>query len=116
MRAAIIAIAISMLASIAHAEQPESYYQHLLCDGVGKMEYRLPDGTRVDCLTETHAWEVDFQHKWAEAFGQALHYARMTGREPAVLLVGDNADKYAGRIIALTKAHGIRILVVTVKP
>ena len=38
-------------------------------------EYRFPDGTRADCISATHAIEVDFSEKWAEAIGQALHYA-----------------------------------------
>ena len=35
----------------------------------------MPDGARCDILTETHAIEVDFADKWAEAFGQSLNYA-----------------------------------------
>jgi hypothetical protein len=31
----------------------------------GKIEYRLPDKTRIDCLTDTHAWEYDYSNKWA---------------------------------------------------
>jgi len=32
-------------------------------------EDRLPDKTRIDCLTTTHAVEHDFGSKWAEAIG-----------------------------------------------
>ena len=35
----------------------------------------MPDGTRCDILTDTHAIEVDFADKWAEAIGQSLNYA-----------------------------------------
>ena len=34
----------------------------------------LPDGTRCDCLTDTHAIEFDFGSNWAEAIGQSAHY------------------------------------------
>ena len=53
----------------------------------GKVEHRLPDGTRVDILTDCLAIEVDFAKKWYEAVGQAAHYSRMTKRPPGVLLI-----------------------------
>ena len=57
-----------MFASIANADGlPEKHYQQQWCEEhKGVMEYRVPGG-RVDCLTETHAVEVDFARKWAEA-------------------------------------------------
>jgi hypothetical protein len=36
----------------------------------GQVEVVLPDGTRCDCLTETHAIEFDFGRGWGEAIGQ----------------------------------------------
>ena len=39
------------------------------------MEVVMKDGTRCDILTSTHAIEVDFAKKWAEAIGQSLNYA-----------------------------------------
>lgn len=67
---------------------PESYYQRLWCDEHdGMAEVRLADGTRADCLTMEHAVEVDFAAKWAEAIGQAQHYARLTGLQPGILLI-----------------------------
>jgi len=66
----------------------ESEYQRLWCDNAGgRAEYVLPDRTRVDCLTKEFAVEVDFAGKWAEAIGQALYYASVTGKRPAVLLI-----------------------------
>lgn len=50
-------------------------------------EARLWDATRVDLLSDRYAIEVDWAPKWAEAIGQALYYAEVTGREPAVLLL-----------------------------
>ena len=65
----------------------------------GVMEYRLPDGARVDCLTAEYAVEVDFGRKWAEAIGQSIYYAAMTGRKPGILLIVDEkGKKYAERI------------------
>ncbi len=53
----------------------------------GRMEVVLPDKTRVDCVTATHAIEFDFAKKWAEGTTQAIHYARMTGLLPGLVLI-----------------------------
>ena len=38
----------------------------------GKVEVRMPDDTRCDVVTKTHAVEVDWAYKWQEAIGQSL--------------------------------------------
>lgn len=37
------------------------------------MEYVLPDRTRVDCLTDEYAIEIEFAENWAESIGQAMY-------------------------------------------
>lgn len=59
----------------------------------GQIEYVLEDRTRVDCLTDTHAYEFDWCKKWAESIGQALYYSKMTGRSPAVVLICNTDEK-----------------------
>lgn len=70
----------------------EKYYQNNLCYGV--TEYRLDDRTRVDCLTRNYAIEFDFAPKWAEAIGQSLHYAKKTGKKPAIYLIVENEKQW----------------------
>ena len=41
-------------------------------------EFYNPDHTRTDCISDTHAIEVDASRDWAEGIGQALHYAFWT--------------------------------------
>ena len=69
----------------------------------------MPDGTRCDILTDTHAIEVDFADKWAEAIGQSLNYAMQTGKKAGILLViKDRGDeKHLERLtkMAPTKGH-----------
>ena len=48
----------------------ESDYVNMHCKG--KIEFVLPDKTRVDCLTDTHAIEYDYGRKWAEAIGKVF--------------------------------------------
>jgi len=40
-----------------------------------KQEVTLANGARADCLSETHAIEVEFTENWAEALGQSLLYS-----------------------------------------
>ena len=67
---------------------PESNYQASWCKtNQGKTEHRLPDKTRVDCLTSTHAVEVDFAKKWYQAVGQSLYYSLQTGKRAGIVLI-----------------------------
>jgi len=93
----------------------EKHYQTILCDELdGKMEYVLKDRTRVDCLTDEYAIEVDFAKKWAESIGQSLYYAKMTDKKPAVGLIMDvSKDKrYYKRLNLIAKEYGIKIFVI----
>lgn len=73
----------------------ERDYQVKWCeDRSGQLEVILPDRTRIDCETEGEVVEFDFDYKWAEGLGQALHYSRLTGKPGKVVLIGNsNADK-----------------------
>lgn len=56
----------------------------------------LPDESRVDLLSPTHAWEVDWAPKWAEGVGQAMLYSIWTGKKPGlILLVKDRRKEKA---------------------
>ena len=89
---------LALLASPAVA-QTERFYQDRYCTGMAT-GLRFPDGTRADCISDTHAIEVDFSEKWAEAIGQALHYALWT--EELDLLTG---EKKAGIILVCRKSR-----------
>ncbi len=47
----------------------------------------LPDRTRCDCVTDTHAIEFDFGNKWTEAVGQSLYYSLQPGKKAGVVLI-----------------------------
>ena len=91
----------------------EKYYQTLLCKELGGvMEQSLLDRTRVDCLTDEYAIEVDFAKKWAESVGQSLYYAAMTEKKPAVgFIMNDNQKdkRYLKRLEVLAKRYHIKI-------
>ena len=84
----------------------------------GRSEYRLDDGTRIDCLTDTHAIEFDFAKKWAESIGQALYYAMKTGKRAGVVLIIENAQKeqrYLKRLQSVACRYGISVWTLTPK-
>lgn len=87
-------------AGAKHAHQ-ERWYQERWCTAAGGvLEYQLPDQTRVDCLTDTHAVEHDFAPKWAEAIGQSLYYSAVTGKHAGVVLIMEQSSdqRYLDRL------------------
>jgi len=91
----------------------EKHYQRLLCKKLnGKMEYTLKDRTRVDCLTNTYAIEVDFAKKWAESIGQSLYYAQITHKKPAIaLIVGKKDTRFVKRVKKVARHCGIELFI-----
>lgn len=93
----------------------ERDYQNPFCKELGGItEYRLSDKTRVDCLTDEYAIEVDFAKKWAEGIGQGLHYGLMTNRKPAVALIvrTDKDNKFLKRLNSVAKEYNIKVFVI----
>lgn len=91
----------------------EKYYQTQLCNELdGVMEQSLLDRTRIDCLTDEYAIEVDFSKKWAESVGQSLYYSEMTGKKPAVGLIVRETKKdkrHMKRLEVLAEKYVIKI-------
>lgn len=83
---------ISQLTSDLALAKTERQFQELLCKGM-LLERTLKSGARADCISGSHAIEVEFTHKWAEAIGQSLHYAAETGLKPGIILVCREADE-----------------------
>ena len=81
-----LSLAWSSPALAAH-DHPEKYYQEQWCRDKGGKVFTLPDRTEVDCLTQTHAVEVDFARKWYQAIGQSLYYAMRTNKRAGILLI-----------------------------
>jgi len=98
--------------AIRHSEK---YYQKAFCKKVlGIMEYKLKDGTRIDCYTSTYSFEVDFAKKAYQAIGQALHYADTINNKPGIVLIlRKKSDiKYINRIKNTAKKHNIKLFTI----
>jgi hypothetical protein len=69
-------------------QHQEKWYQKKWCEEQkGRVEVVLPDGTRCDCVTDTHAIEFDFGSNWAEAIGQSSYYSIQTGKKAGIVLI-----------------------------
>jgi len=92
----------------------EKYYQTKFCNELnGVMEYRLSDKTRVDCLTDQYAIEVDWAKKWAEAIGQTLYYAHYTEKKAAIALIIKPKDqRFVDRARILSEKFDIKIFII----
>ena len=79
----------------------------------GKVEHKLKDGRRVDCLTASHAIEVEFARKWSEAVGQALDYSMLTKRKAGIVLVlqKDSEAIYWERLLHVIRHYELPITV-----
>ena len=101
----------SATAFAAH-KMPERTYQKMYCPY--QAEVRLSDNTRVDCLTDKYAIEFDFAPKWAEALGQSLHYAHMTGRMPAIFLIVEHERdmRHVQRLKPLCEKYGVQLTLI----
>ena len=89
--ALIIAITCLSAPKGGYAAELEIDYQQRLCAGL-LINRHLKNGTEVDCISDTHAIEVDFTNKWAEAIGQSLQYASELQRLPGIILICRSDD------------------------
>jgi len=97
--------------------QKESYYSKVWCDANGGTEeVKTNMGTRADCVLNDYAVEVDFDSKWAEGLGQAIHYGVEFGKQPAVLLIlknqnGEDRQIFVDRLTSTIEGAGLNVKV-----
>jgi len=109
---------LACVATSAHAahRHRESEYRDAWCGRYsGQAEVILQDGTRADCLTRNYAVEFDFAHKWPEGIGQALHYADLTGKRAAVVLIIETPKdwKQFRKLRHTARRHGVKAWYIT---
>ena len=113
----VVTISIIFIGCANAKKYKEKHYQTLFCNDLdGVMEYSLSDRTRVDCLTDEYAIEIDFAKKWAESVGQSLYYAEMTEKKPAIALIVDDTKKdkkRMNRLKVLATKYKIKVFKIT---
>jgi CRISPR/Cas system-associated protein Cas10 (large subunit of type III CRISPR-Cas system) len=98
--------------SVFCRDNTEKHYQEIIAKQLSaQMEVQLPDRTRIDILTKTHAMEIDFADKWAEGIGQSLHYSAMTDLDAGLILIveKDSDNRYVERVKTLLRKKSLRI-------
>ena len=107
-------IILFCLSFTAHAIEKEEFYSNNFCEELsGQSQFKLKDLSRVDCLTQTHAFEVDWADgmKVYEAIGQSLYYSSQTDKKPGILLLirKDNSEKHIRKIKEVIKYFDLDI-------
>jgi hypothetical protein len=113
----LILLFIMLTIQSAHALENEDYYNRQFCtQESGQAEYKLPDRSRIDCLTDTHAFEADWADglKVYESIGQSLYYAAETGKNPGILLLvrKKNSDKHIRKVKRVIESWSLPIKLV----
>ncbi len=111
----VLSLVLTLSLEAKHLHKEKVYQEHFCKAYGGITEYRLKDKTRVDCLLQDYAIEVDFAQKWAESIGQSLYYAVKTSRKPAILLIMEDKEKdqkYLDRLENVSKTHDISIWII----
>ena len=107
----VVGAATLLFVGVACAQHPESYYATRWCESMrGKTEVVLADGTRADCITETHAVEVERAAKFYGGIGQSLWYAFQTNKRAGlVMIVGPGDGRYMHRLESVVKHYSLPI-------
>jgi len=112
-------LALTLTASLDAARlNPEAHYQEIAAEKYsGQTEVVLPDGTRCDIVTETHAIEVDFADKWAEAIGQSLNYSFQLNKKAGILLILESSkdEKHLIRVQGIIEHYKLPIDVLAIR-
>lgn len=88
-----IALAVALFATPASAATEDDWNRHVCAQLGGEVEAKTPVNTRVDCLTQTHACEADWNENHYQAIGQAMHYAVQMSRKPCVIFLCRDDDR-----------------------
>ena len=116
--AAIGLCSLLALPLMAYAKHSEQWYTDRWCAAQsGDTGAVLPDQTRPDCVTSTHAIEVDFAPKFYEAIGQSLWYGFQTNKQAGILLLvnPDDRGRYLYRLRSVIDNYRLPIDVWTIE-
>ena len=116
--ALILTASILTTTLVAARLNPEAHYQKIAVEKYnGQTEVSMPDGTRCDIVTDTHAIEVDFADKWGVAIGQSLNYAFQSNKRAGILLIleKESDEKHLIRVNSIIKHFDLPIDVLAIR-
>jgi hypothetical protein len=120
----IIILALGLIPSCSAKHKfLEKDFQNKWCsDNMGKTEFVLDTGKRVDCVTDKYGVEVEFAYKFYESVGQSLYYniklnqiPEYSESKPAILLILEKStDKeYLDALNLVAERYRIKVFTIT---
>ncbi len=106
-----------MVGAPAFANSNEAEYQKQWCaKHNGEINYKTSDESIVDCLTNTHAVEIDHAEKWQQAMRKARSNSVKTYKFPGIVLILENSadKKHLMRLRELNEKRRLGIKIWTV--
>jgi hypothetical protein len=79
------------------------------CAGM-MQQFAMPDGTKADCISDTHAIEVEKAGFWYDSLGQSLHYALWTSE------IAEQPDAFKPQSSKIEKPRKAGIVFVCMRP
>lgn len=94
-----------------------AYAEKWAAQNGGKVEVTMPDKSRCDVVTKTHAVEVKRAALWKSAIGQALWYSFQVNKKAGIVLIvkDDNDYLHALKLRSLIREKKLPIDVWTMK-
>lgn len=87
------------------ADSKEKQWNEALARAIkGESEVSIPNG-RVDVMTKFYAIEIDFEKKWQEGLGQAIHYGDESNRIGVVAIIDNETTLSTERIELIRKVE-----------
>jgi len=77
----------SVSVCFAQSKTERSYAEDWAAKNGGKTEVTMPDKSRCDIVTATHAIEVKRGYLWKSAIGQSLWYSFQTNKAAGIILI-----------------------------
>ena len=101
----------------AHAgKHKEKWYVDNYCKQQfnGFAEYHVPNGKRIDCMTEQYAIEFGFIAHAYEDIGQSLVYAHKTRKLPGIVFILTKKTDYEALndIMPVCKKYNIKVWII----
>lgn len=81
-------ISLLLISISVKAQWKEADFVVMHCQGM--QQYKLADGDKVDCLTDTHAIEYSWSGQWLEPLRHSQQLSAATGRKPGLVLICKN--------------------------
>lgn len=82
-----------LCALFLQAQSESDYLRMIQIEIGGESEVTVPSG-RVDLVTDSVAFEVEFATNWKEAIGQSLWYSLQTEKKAGIIIIKETPEQF----------------------